>query len=772
MDSKPILIFPSPLNQGRTKKRQNPPQFSIPDKDKQIGKFGGVLANLSLVLKNQTAQLFPSIKGLTPELVLVIEVAGTIDEFFKAVEKTPGMEFLAQYKGDFFSDDDFYYPDDKEKRIESRIFLTMSNQQGIDELLSYWRLWKEDSKLKHGTSKFKDLFKQLKDIRPYNVSDRFRDTGFDLYHKEQLSFGASNINFEIELAYSAFQNKRRSIVLGLQEILAKDGGHIVSNSETTIDDISYHGLIANAPISSFQTLTENTKIAFIKFPWILYFRPVGQTLTQIKTNSTDKFPEFVGEDSNTLIEEPTIALFDGLPLSNHSLLSSRIIIDDPDNFSNNYIAKNRLHGTLMSSLIIHGDLNDKEQPLNRKIYIRPIMVLQQRFSDYEECMPNNVLPVDIIHRAIKRIVSSPALRSIKIINLSICDPYQPFLNNISTFAKLLDWLAYKYDLLFIVSAGNYVEHIELSIPPHEFSSLTPSQKQHLIIESLLDSQFKRKILSPAESINSLTVGAIYDDSSQVSNIGSRIEPYNTNVLPSSISRIGYGINKSLKPDVFLKGGRTLYRIKPSNTTTSKTLLSVIPNNFTIAPGNLTAHPGLQGQISALGYSSGTSNATALVTRQAARLLEIIEEINQENENIKIPKSYYSVLIKTLLAHYSYNSEAWNLLEGELRSLTSLPDQIRKSYLYQNIGYGTLNIFKLGFCTDYRVTLLGFGELTKDNANVYSFPLPNAISGKPIEKKLIISLGWFSPLNFKSGKYRQAALFFDNIRVMMRSIWEK
>ncbi|OFY95322.1 MAG: hypothetical protein A2309_13185, partial [Bacteroidetes bacterium RIFOXYB2_FULL_35_7] len=745
------------------KKKSPPPQFNRPSKDTQVSKFESNLTNLSVVLQNQTAQIFPSIRGLTPEMVLVFEIAGTIDEFFKAVVKTPGMEFLNQYKSEFDPTADFFYADKPDKKIESRIFLTMSNQQGITELLSYWRSWKEQRKLKHGIGKFKDLFNQLKDIRFYNVHDRFKDTGFENYVNEQLQLGSSNINFEIEFAYSSSQQKQQRIVTELSNILALYGGSIIQNSECIINDIFYHGLIANAPITVFNDLTENTSITFLKFNWILYFRPVGQTISKPQIDSSTSYQTLSTTKPLPSISEPAIALLDGLPLANHQLLADRLIIDDPDNFSGSYQANNRIHGTLMSSLIVHGDLGDTEEPLIRKIYVRPVMIPYQGFYGFEEQIPVNKLPIDIIHSAIKRIVDRPELNSIKIINLSICDPFQPYLNSVSTLGKLLDWLAYKYNLLFIVSAGNYTENLEIDVNPAVFAGLSSAQKQTAILKSLLESQFNRKILSPAESVNALSIGAIYDDSSNVPALGNRLEPYTARVLPSCISRIGYGINRSLKPDICFKGGRTLYRVKQTISPGAKTELTVVPNVLTVPPGNITAVPGSSGSLNATGYSAGTSNATALITRQAARLYEVLESINYENESILIPKEYYSVLIKTLLAHYSATSDSWGLLERELSSFSTVPPQVRKYYLNQCLGYGTVNIFLLGYCTDYRVTLLGFGELKADDAHVYSFPLPNALSGKPINKKLIISLAWFSPINFKSGKYRQAALTFDNIQ---------
>lgn len=61
-----------------------------------------------------------------------------------------------------------------------------------------------------------------------------------------------------------------------------------------------------------------------------------------------------------------------------------------------------------------------------------------------------------------------------------------------------------------------------------------------------------------------------------------------------------------------------------------------------------------------------------------------------------------------------------------------------------------------------MTLVGFGKLKKEQVFLYRFPLPDALRGKKIDKRITITLAWLSPLNFSSGKYKIAHLYFDNI----------
>ena len=70
---------------------------------------------------------------------------------------------------------------------------------------------------------------------------------------------------------------------------------------------------------------------------------------------------------------PRVALLDGLPFQNHDALAGRLLIDDPDGVADDYPITARNHGTAMASLIIHGDLSSAGDPLDRPLYVRPIM---------------------------------------------------------------------------------------------------------------------------------------------------------------------------------------------------------------------------------------------------------------------------------------------------------------------------------------------------------------------------------------------------------------
>ena len=147
---------------------------------------------------------------------------------------------------------------------------------------------------------------------------------------------------------------------------------------------------------------------------------------------------------------PIVALLDGLPLQNHALLAGRLLIDDPDGWEPAYAASARKHGTAMASLIVHGDLGHGEAPTRSRIYVRPVL---RPDANGDERTPDDVLLVDLIHRAVRRLFDGEGAQAavaptVRVINLSIGDEHRLFSRQISPWARLLDWLSWKYGVLF------------------------------------------------------------------------------------------------------------------------------------------------------------------------------------------------------------------------------------------------------------------------------------------------------------------------------------
>lgn len=775
MNQKPLLIFPS---FGDATKRDPLPSRNIqvranyPSKNAQSQRMGSKITNLDTVFSNQTANFHSGIEGQIPEMILVFEIIGNIDEFFGAIQNTPGMEYLGEQQQDMVEPDEYFYLVDSQgeqtmKLLEKRVFLSLTNNEAINELQRYWREYENDNNLPRGAGKYKKLFEQLKDIRPYSVQDRIRDTGLTEYLTDLKRDGVDKVNFEVELTYREDEAQNLDSFITFETLITQSEGEIIPNSRITIPDIYYHACIAKAPIELFDNLSDNTDVQFLKSEKVLFFRPVGQTISKlnvedIKETIEESVVNNIPENNDLL---PIAALLDGLPLSNHHLLSGRLIVDDVNNTEERYVAEGRVHGTVMASLILNGDLNnEEEEKFARPLYSYPIMNLRVFGDEYWEELPSDKLPIDIIHQAVKRIFEGingepPTAPSIKIINLSIGDAYRPFHFNLSSWAKFIDWLSEKYNVLFIISAGNYTRDITLDIEESAFSELSENDKRQIVGNAIIRENYLRKILTPAEAINAITVGASHDDNSSGNMYPNhRIDLINEPDMMNMASRIGFGYRQSIKPDILMPGGQQLYRQKRTSST-DKTVFS-IENNYLNPnpPGNRVAIPGKQNKLNETIYTFGTSNAAALATRLGIKIHEVLSNLEDY-----IPDKYFPVLIKALLVHGASRGSAVSFFEQNLREHDGIQNMTIKKHIGAYLGFGKVREERVLYCTDQRVTLLGFGEITKEKMATFRFPLPDSIASIQLQKKLTITLAWLTPVNPQSGKYRKSHLFFENIK---------
>ncbi|MEL6047542.1 hypothetical protein AAGG49_23125, partial [Stenotrophomonas maltophilia] len=57
----------------------------------------------------------------------------------------------------------------------------------------------------------------------------------------------------------------------------------------------------------------------------------------------------------------------------------------------------------------------------------------------------------------------PVGPSSKVINLSVGNEHRIFTGEMSPWARLIDWLSFKYNVLYVLSAGNQSEDLELQV---------------------------------------------------------------------------------------------------------------------------------------------------------------------------------------------------------------------------------------------------------------------------------------------------------------------
>jgi len=718
------------------------------------------------VFESQKTRLQVEAAGTAPEQVLVLETVGPIEDFIVAVQKIKGMEWLGEIEEDILPDDDFFALDTKgvrkpEKTLRGRAFLVFSNQQALDNMLSLWRKWQSGVHLPHGFSKWNQVFSHLRDIHPWGVQERLLETGVLNDWKLRVRHNEEVLPCEIELWFRRDHSIRTGALRRVVDLITDQQGRVLQ--EAIIEDIEYHGLLVELPVASISRLFEGTldDVALVHCEQIQFFRATGQ-MAAIVPGDERTLDEIQIAEQEIALGDPVIALLDGMPLQNHRRLVGRLRVDDPDDIESRYQAQERQHGTAMASLILHGELDGGEQPLSRWLYVRPI--LQPHPQDWrqrrEETVPENTLVVDLIHRAVRRIFEgdggqAAVAPTVCVINLSIGIKDRLFYGALSPLARLLDWIAWKYQVLFIVSAGNHVNPLDLGIRWDDFRGLLPQEKQTVVIRAIAADTRNRRLLSPAEAINVLTVGALHVDQSPPMNHPRAVQPYVDQNMPSIINAQGMGYLRGIKPEILSPGGQVILTeplLKNQNITCDIFTRTLPPGQKVAAPGTMP------GDIGAAWYTRGTSNAAALTSRAAGLLYDVLEELRGEPGGDLIETLPMSVWLKVLLTHAAEWGVAGVILNDLLRSAEN--SRQFKEYVTRLLGYGAINPNQVRECAEHRVTALSGGMLGNDQAHVHRFPLPPSLSGRHCWRRLTITLAWITPVNPKHQKWRRAALWFE------------
>jgi hypothetical protein len=752
----PLLIFPKAKKIASPTGKSFPiskPHF--PDKNNQINRLSSQFKSLA-----DKGGLSENIAGVEPEMVLVIETVGHIDKFQTAIKNTPGLEWLAEWDKEFNPDDDFYNTNSQglktDKSVDGRLFLSMSNQQGLDELLRLFNFWQTNQELPDGKKKWKEVFEQTKKIRRWGVQEQLVETGLLQIWEEDLEYSADEvINFQIELFYRKDTNRRKQNEIAIKKLVEELSGSLISPF-IDYNGIAFHAVKASLPRKSIQLIVEKIHnneldINLLKLPSIMFFRPTGQALTSSpeETQPIETAPETI------VSGEPVVAILDGVPFAQHEWLKNRLLLDDADELEALYQRGDRKHGTAMASLVIHGELDAHEAPLTRPVYFRPILQPDPHNQDRAEYVPDEIFYEDRIERAVRRMFEGegevPAQApTIKIINLSFGDDCRPFIHDMSPCAKLLDWLSWKYKVLFCVSTGNVRQDIDLGCTDDEFKQLTDKEKVKTTLQRINETASSRRLISPAESINAITVGARHHDFSVISHMARRVDILSDTHLLSPITRLGNGFRRSIKPEILMAGGRQLY-----NPPATGNIFKLSP--FTPPGQKVASESKEEGERSASSYTCGTSNATALASRAAAKIYEVIESIKNENPDV-IRDEQVAVLIKALLVHGASRKNADNLLQEHLK--TPANSRQFKPFSSKFIGYGYPDIEKVLACTEQRATVIGCGFIKEKQVHEYRFPLPPSLANSNQWRRLTITLAWFTPINSNHRYLRKAKLFFS------------
>lgn len=708
---------------------RNNPKVDVPSRGRQGDRLGSRFGDLDDAFTEQ-ATLTQSLGASDPQLVIVFEA---IDERadLEAVAGRAGLEILTEVEQDYAPDSDFPRRSvNQDLPVVGCLHAVCVNQQAQANVLTQWRKWQRSGTVDRGYAPLRVLFEHLKDVRAWGPQDRVRAT--DVAAALAGMLPDTNHTVEIELWYRRSDTARQKAESDVSALISAAGGRVLSTAQ--VAEVGYHGMRCEIPIALLQSLAagDYEAIAAVKSAHVMYLRLTTQTYA-----FSDESPTAVASGEPEPDGEPVLCILDGVPVANHPRLANRVTVVDPDDLAAATTAETALrrHGTAMASVCVWGDLSAGESAASRPVLVRPILTPALDTVDRSEELRRAEMAPDLMRRVFRELYdgdgsTAPTGESVVVINLSVGDPASPFDGVLSSWARTIDWLSANYGVMLVVSAGN---HPTLPAPDGTAGlvALNGTDRADAVNTIVAEALPRRSLLSPADSINAVTVGALNADAAgEVATGAYHFDPADGESVVNPSSAIGGGHHRSVKPDLLAPGGRARFTLPIAGNTTE--LHPATQSTF--GPGVKVAAP-KGGEA----YTVGTSPAAALVSRAAARAVDVVVDLAGRD----LTRSELAVATKAFVAH-------GHRIPSDLRVHPALGP-------YSH-GFGVAQRDLAEGCEAHEASILYVGSLGANEQSTLALPLPNGLQAVGL-KRITATLAWLSPVNWRHRQYRRAALDF-------------
>lgn len=741
-EPRPIIVVSPSSPTGIPKTGGGRSKVRLPDRTDQAARLGSKVSRLSKAFEGSRVVATDSLPETDPELVVVFETVDSRVDLTKAAEKA-GIEILIEAEEEV--EPDTHFPRVNKSGhltgsgdpVPSCLHALCTTQAQAQQLVALWNAWVKEGSVARGFGPFKDLFAHLRDVRPWGPQDRLRMAGLD----ERLAglLDGQTIGVEVELWFRTTETSRAAAEERVTALVSDEGGDVVGTA--TISEVGYHAVAAEVPVSTLRRLAEGRyeDVTVVRSADVMYLRVAPQAVTPVSLGEAEGLSLTTAAATPT--GDPVLAILDGVPIANHVLLRDRLILHDPDDLEGDpaYTPERRTHGTAMASILVWGDMSAPGLPLPNPVVVRPVLRPDPHAN--RETLEGALVP-DLIRRSFVDLFgpngTGGVAPTVQVVNLSLGDPAMPFDTIPSAWARTLDWLAEKYGVLIVVSAGN---HPTLPIPGlkgSELSALAKKDRAAAIAEAIAADAMNRRLLSPAEAMNALTVGATHEDEATSFQIGNRFDPGDGELVPSPVSAVGRGFKRSVKPEVAAPGGRQFYQ-DPS---LAGLPLVLRPAPVVRGPGIKTAAWSQGAPQSGTSFVVGTSAAAALVSRRASQWAGVLRRATPATQPMS--RAQVACALKALIVHEA----RWPSDVGH----GALPSD-------RLIGYGTRQMDLLAGCQAHEVALVFAGEIAAQQQVQLHIPIPDGLQVRGV-KRVAATVAWLTPINWRHRQYRRAKLQFS------------
>lgn len=390
------------------------------------------------------------------------------------------------------------------------------------------------------------------------------------------------------------------------------------------------------------------------------------------------------------------------------------------------------HGTNVASLAVFG--NSLANNIRTKTAACKILSIQIIQNDEDNCSLSQLKNI---------IIKAHQEQGIKIFNLSISSLSKSYNSSISTYAYILDELAYNLDILIFIATGNLNQEDVTEITNYLKQDNIDEEEQSFLkypnhfyrpkYTSMYHACESTNICEPSESMNNITVGAIAENfmnNATDLTLAKSYPTYYTKKFHIDYAQPILGLNfkqkqcnkNIFKPDIVMPGGDWL---------------SDESGMYVLGRGD---------RVNYYERSAGTSLATPLATHLAAQIIHKYPNLSMQSiKALIINSAEYTgnSHIMEPIIEYHKNQEAQEKFGKQFNQLNrSERIKISKHYnserLYKYlIGHGLPNENKCIYSTNKSVTFIIEDNIRKNFHKAINLKLPDYLLQYP--KKEILKI---------------------------------
>lgn len=371
------------------------------------------------------------------------------------------------------------------------------------------------------------------------------------------------------------------------------------------------------------------------------------------------------------------------PLLRSAIAESASFVVDEDEFDHCG------HGTAVAGIALYGDV----EACDASNFWQPSLWL------YNGKVLNSLGEFDTstIETTLNHAVEYFVNLGCRVFNLSLGNTNAPYDGkHIRGIAYLLDVLARRHNILFVVSAGNFSGSSDPDVPQESWRAEYPS---YLIHNSSV-------IIDPAPALNVLTIGsyarhnATFDAQRRPDEI-SHLSPAGE-LQPSPFTRHGPSVKGAFKPEVVAHGGNFAAPMRHDGGQWRAHARGL---------GVLSCHHQFQGNT-LFSEQSGTSFSAPYISHLAGRLLNEYPDISA------------NMLRAMLVNHAELTTQMENTFSVEVGdAYKAEPATRHRSVIRDVVGYGMIEEDSLYRSSEEVVVMMCEEQIENDKHQFFELPLP-------------------------------------------------